>query len=870
MAEENSIFSHGSRWIRADFHLHTRRDKEFKDPGAEQDFVARYVTALKSADIRVGVITNHNKFDRDEFKALRKAAKKENIYLLPGVELSVKDGRNGIHTLVVFHEDWIDNRENVDHINSFLGLTFAGQTSYDNSNARSNHDLVETIRELDKFEKDYLLIFAHVETGNGLWGGLDGGRIAELGKNELFRFHTLAFQKVRTHDLQQKVQGWLNGWCPAEVEGSDPKSMDEVGRGEQTLIKIGAFTFEALQFALKPGADRLASEAAQKQSHSWVRSVRFDGGMLDGKQIDFSDEMNCLIGVRGSGKSAVLECLRYALQFPFDEATEDFKYKQDLVRFALGSGGKVVVEVEDAQGRYYEIRRILNERSDVYFEGDLKPGVRIPVKNPLYFGQKELVKRGEGSERELVERLLGSKLDAVRREITAQRQRVSDVLANLDKLRDLDTKEQEYQNKKKDTEFRLELFRKYGVEKQLKRQVEFNADVTNARRAVEAVETFVRAFDLFIREQDTELAAQSLLESKENADVIGEINAISERVRKAPDKARQVLAEVRTDSRAIREKLVELERRREALKDDFAAIERKLSEQLKQTGGVSVRPDDFVKLNAELQKAKLALSEIAKSRTRKDSLRDELVKELKRLSDLWHQEFKEIEVEVKKLNDSQSALKIIPLYKGDKASFLKELQTAFKGSKLRETTLKGVLDQRADFISIYEALDTICTGLGESGDVFRRYFNETKASLITWQVPNLFQIEYHGKELREHSLGQRASALILFILSQRDNDLIVIDQPEDDLDNQTIFEDVIKLIRTLKKSIQFIFATHNANFPVLGDAEQVGACSFAGGSADIQVGSIDEPGIQKAIVSIMEGGHEAFARRKEIYQLWKQ
>ena len=56
------------------------------------------------------------------------------------------------------------------------------------------------------------------------------------------------------------------------------------------------------------------------------------------------------------------------------------------------------------------------KRSDVYFDGELRPGVRSPIKNPLFFGQKELVKRGEGSERELVERLLGSKLDAVRRE----------------------------------------------------------------------------------------------------------------------------------------------------------------------------------------------------------------------------------------------------------------------------------------------------------------------------------------------------------------------------------------------------------------------------------------------------------------------
>jgi chromosome segregation protein len=201
---------------------------------------------------------------------------------------------------------------------------------------------------------------------------------------------------------------------------------------------------------------------------------------------------------------------------------------------------------------------------------------------------------------------------------------------------------------------------------------------------------------------------------------------------------------------------------------------------------------------------------------------------------------------------------------------LEELKAHFRGSRLREATLESALDGHADFISLYQGLDTVCNALGDSGDVFRRYFNDAKASLLTWQVPNTYQIMYHSKDLRDHSLGQRASALILFILSQRDNDLIVIDQPEDDLDNQTIFEDVIKLVRTLKRSIQFIFATHNANFPVLGDAEQVGACSFTAGAGAIQIGSIDEPGIQKAIVSIMEGGHEAFARRKEIYQLWKQ
>jgi ABC-type cobalamin/Fe3+-siderophores transport system ATPase subunit len=118
-------------------------------------------------------------------------------------------------------------------------------------------------------------------------------------------------------------------------------------------------------------------------------------------------------------------------------------------------------------------------------------------------------------------------------------------------------------------------------------------------------------------------------------------------------------------------------------------------------------------------------------------------------------------------------------------------------------------------------------------------------------------------------LGQRASALILFVLGQRENDVIVIDQPEDDLDNQTIYEDVIKLIRKLKPNMQFILATHNPNIPVLGDAEHVHVCSFSDEKITVQSGGLDDPEQQKRIVTIMEGGEEAFERRKVIYNIWK-
>jgi ABC-type cobalamin/Fe3+-siderophores transport system ATPase subunit len=130
-------------------------------------------------------------------------------------------------------------------------------------------------------------------------------------------------------------------------------------------------------------------------------------------------------------------------------------------------------------------------------------------------------------------------------------------------------------------------------------------------------------------------------------------------------------------------------------------------------------------------------------------------------------------------------------------------------------------------------------------------------------------VTYHGKPLKSHSLGQRASAMMLFLLSQEENDLLLIDQPEDDLDSQTVYEEVVKLVRKIKTRQQFIFVTHNANFPVLGDAELVAACRAENEAIMVENGSIDTKSCQAKIVNIMEGGAEAFERRKAIYQAWK-
>ena len=202
--------------------------------------------------------------------------------------------------------------------------------------------------------------------------------------------------------------------------------------------------------------------------------------------------------------------------------------------------------------------------------------------------------------------------------------------------------------------------------------------------------------------------------------------------------------------------------------------------------------------------------------TQRITLHRELLQELALLNDFYREEYRTIQDELSKVNRSHSSLEIKAEFKADKDTFVEYMKDIFRGSRIREVTLSSLTGEFSDFGSMYKEFDKVKSSVGGSAKIFEEYFLDNLSALLTWQVPNRFVIEYRGKELKHHSLGQRASALILFVLSQRENDVIIIDQPEDDLDNQTIYEDVIKLIRSLKPATQFIFATHNANFPVLG------------------------------------------------------
>lgn len=124
-----------------------------------------------------------------------------------------------------------------------------------------------------------------------------------------------------------------------------------------------------------------------------------------------------------------------------------------------------------------------------------------------------------------------------------------------------------------------------------------------------------------------------------------------------------------------------------------------------------------------------------------------------------------------------------------------------------------------------------------------------------------------ARPLGELSPGQRCSAILPILLLTGSGPLL-IDQPEDNLDNRLIRQAVVNILASIKLRRQVIVATHNPNLPVLGDAEQsviLRAVSERGCRLDAS-GSLDSPDVVTFITDIMEGGREAFQYRQSIYQ----
>jgi chromosome segregation protein len=874
MEKDFEIFKNGSTWHRVDFHLHTKVDKEFVYHGEDNSFVSDYVNQLSKEKIGIAAITNHNKFDFNEYKALAKKSRKQDIYLLPGVELSVNDGANGIHCLVIFNPmEWLENGN--DYINHFITQTFAGKQNFENENGRSNDNLIETIKKLDAFEKDYFIIMAHIESSSGFYKELNGGRITELGNQPIFRKAVLGFQKVRTKDIIDKLNLWLNNDTPAFVEGSDAKNIEEIGTGnsvnsitQKTFLKIGAFNFEAIKYALLDQQYRQAQNTTEP-INGYIKSISFDGKKLKGT-INLNHSMNNLIGIRGSGKSSILEAIRYSLDIDLTEKQNvDYDYKTNLVNALLGSGGKITSVLVDDQGKEYMAEKILGDRTNIFKDGELQLGLKpnAIVKKPIYFGQKDLSQIGDSLSTEyLISKLIGDRLQNKKREVEEKKQDVLRIISDLKKIDSKVARKADIEAKQAELKIKIQVFKDNQIDKKLEKQISFDKDSNFIKRIEKFELKVIEGINEYVGEYEDSFQSFKVYSSKENTTDIDKIKQHLIAFERIFLETKTLSSRLVTENLAIEKLHKGFNIKYDELKEEFSKIKREINLP-------NIQADDYVKYTKELDLTKAQLSELEKLSKKKKELETQLKQALVSLQKLWHNEFEIVQEEIRKVNDDQDSIKIAVEFKGNKLDFKSYLKENLRGSNLSDIKIQNIVDNYNDLIAIYEDLNNpqsfISSSLTDNQlHTFREYFNSNIEAFLTYRIPDKFEIIYRNRSLNEHSLGQRASALIIFLLTLKESDLIIIDQPEDDLDNQTIYNDVIKVLKELKNTSQFIFATHNPNIPVLGDCEQVVSCRYDSNIIETNLGSIDDESIRKEIVNIMEGGKEAFNNRKRIYELW--
>jgi ATPase subunit of ABC transporter with duplicated ATPase domains len=140
---------------------------------------------------------------------------------------------------------------------------------------------------------------------------------------------------------------------------------------------------------------------------------------------------------------------------------------------------------------------------------------------------------------------------------------------------------------------------------------------------------------------------------------------------------------------------------------------------------------------------------------------------------------------------------------------------------------------------------------------------ESVIDLILWFPRDDLKITFgpNRQPIEQSSPGQRNAALLAFILSYGDEPLL-LDQPEDDLDNELIYSLIVRQLRETKSRRQVIVVTHNANIVVNGDAEMVLPLKVECGATRVrQAASVQIKEVREAICDILEGGQQAFEQR---------
>lgn len=627
-------------------------------------------------------------------------------------------------------------------------------------------------------------------------------------------------------------------------------------------------------------------------SQWFLKTIEISGGYLPGFSLSLPPGLTCVIGPRGSGKSTFVEALRLALGGSINAS----KKRLEMIQANLGPDALVTVSTRAGENRAgYTIKRaykqpatLIDSEGKAVTTVDLDRGTFLPLDA---YSDKEIESIADDSfgdkRRSLLDELESGELTQIH---LAVAEHCRALQANADRIRatsrltnDLTEQIEELG----DVRARLAALPPAieGADNQqiLKAARQHQLNIEEAR--------FVEAAIAAVHEHQSDL--EELLEKMSSS--VSRWTTLPSAVRESSnlklieDLRRSVTLDLHTTGEALNGATTLLEALESALLNAQTNLLTIHTEQdahyskLKEKDVVAGR---VIQERAAAEQAVLQLDELIAQKTNATARLQNLQRERKTLKGnylLERERISDLRENVARRLESAAGpnVRIRVRRNADNSAYRELLTEALRGARVRnqgdivEKLMRLRPEQLAQLITdndprefenqmllgdersrrVLESLKINLDALElETTTIEDRIFIEL--NLSTNSAPNF-------KDATELSRGQKCTALLPLLLARRDSPL-VIDQPEDNLDNHFIYETVVDTIRRMKNRRQMIFVTHNANIPVLGEADLVVVLNSDGRIGYIEkFGSLED--CREEIIDLLEGGREAFELRSRSY-----
>ena len=912
----------GSRWWKFDFHTHTPKSQDSwwarnHSELSPEDWLLRYM----AAEIDCVAVTDHNsggwvdalKSAYAEMKAQSDTGAEpegfRELTLFPGVEISVQ---GGLHLLAI-----LAPTANSGDIDTLLGrVEYEGTKG--NSDGVTRKGAAEVVSEVLAFGG--IPIPAHVDGKKGLLTlteddppslQLDANTVRQV----LDERGILAMEVIDRTKPKHAIYGDRNLlW--SEVLGSDCHNFQgsRCPGSRYTWVKMAKPSLVGLRLALLDGNDislRRSDDEGDFEPFQTpstfitrveVKSARFMGNGAT-ETLEFTPFYNALVGGRGTGKSTIVHALRLAYRRDedmkrFREGTELRRQFERFAKVSRSRDGDGALR-EDTEicvtlmrgGVAHRLRWRQDGRGDVVEErnsdGQWKTSAsgaitaeRFPIR---LLSQGQIAAMAADNRQALLDIIdeaadVGELRSAFEEELREYHSRC----ARLRVLEGRLTGWPELQRKLTDVKRQLEAF----TQSQHADVLKAHQRAERQRREIDETVTQLQAVPGRIEEMARDLLLDDwpsgVFDGAQDADIL----AWRAETEHALSEARQTLTgaagRLADESRALASdvRLTQWGQRSGEAGKNYEKLQTRLAEQ-----GVT-DPQAFGRLVQMRQQFEAQARELDQLEQEKERLKADCETRWRRAFDLRKaitQTRTDFVTGTLHANDFVK-ISVIPfgfdaqVIGRDLRDLLDVIDERFESDILHSedgVPVSGLvveLVQADDRESKLAQVKERIVGIDNSfGGYFRNYLQrklerpEFADHVRCWFPEDDLRIEYHRgndwAQITEGSQGQRSAALLAFLLAFG-NEPLVLDQPEDDLDNHLIYDLIVRQIRENKLRRQLLIVTHNPNVVVNGDAEMVHALNFVSGQCQVvELGALQDPRVREEVCLVMEGGREAFARR---------